>query len=65
MVSEDTDHGTEFQPSDISYLIVKDEKEVIEIIQYLREIFGTEYSAQQLELLMTRITTIEHIFNDF
>lgn len=55
----------EFQASDISYLIVKDEKEVIEIIKYLRDIFSDKCSATQLELLMTRITTIEHISNDF
>lgn len=55
----------EFQVSDISYLIVKDEKEVIEIIKYLRDIFSDKCSATQLELLMTRIITLEHIFNDF
>lgn len=54
-----------FQASDISYLIVKDDAEVIEIIKYLRNIFSDECSATQLELLMTKIITLEHIFNDF
>lgn len=55
----------EFEPKDISYIIVKKEEEIIDVIKHLRELFADKCTAIQLETLLTRITAIEHIINDF
>lgn len=54
-----------FEPQDISYIIVKKEEEIIDIIKHLRDIFADKCTAIQLETLMTRITAIDQIINDY
>jgi hypothetical protein len=54
-----------FDVNDILYLIVKEEKEIEEIIKYIRSVKSIKYSLQEVERLMTRIISCERIFNDF
>lgn len=54
-----------FNPSDIMYLIVKEETEIDEIIQYIRKVKGKNYTMNEIDRLTTRILTCERIRNDF
>jgi len=54
-----------FEPSDISYILVKKEEEIIDVIKHLRAIYSDKCTATQLETLLTRIVSIESIINDF
>ncbi len=54
-----------FKPSDISYIIVKNDSEIGEFIKVLKESKGKNYSYDDVEILMTRIITKEQIINDF
>ncbi|WP_152632318.1 abortive infection system antitoxin AbiGi family protein [Aliarcobacter butzleri] len=54
-----------FEPEDIQYIIIKDEEEISEFLQVLRNAKGKNYSLHDVERLMTRIITVEQINNDF
>jgi Putative abortive phage resistance protein AbiGi, antitoxin len=54
-----------FSASDISYLLVKKEEEIIELVKHLRTVYSESCSAVQLEILMTRIMAVENIISDF
>lgn len=54
-----------FEPKDISYILVKKEEEIIDIIKQLRELFADKCTVIQLEILLTRISAIEQIINDY
>lgn len=54
-----------FEPEDIQYIIIKNEEEISEFLQVLRNAKGKNYSLHDVERLMTRIITIEQINNDF
>jgi hypothetical protein len=54
-----------FEPEDIQYIIIKDEEEISEFLQVLRNAKGNKYSLHDVERLMTRIITVEQINNDF
>jgi hypothetical protein len=55
----------EFDPDDINYIIIKDEKEINEFINVLRNAKSKKYTLDQIERLMTRIITCDQILNDF
>jgi hypothetical protein len=55
----------EFEPSDIKYIIINDESEISEFIDILRKSKGKKYTLQDVERLLTRITTTEQILTDF
>ncbi len=52
-----------FEPSDIKYIIVKEEKEILSMIVALRKI-KKKYDANTIEILTSRIITSEQILND-
>lgn len=55
----------EFSHSDISYIILKDEKEISSMTSHLRKIFESRCTSLQLEVLLTKITTVNQILRDF
>jgi hypothetical protein len=54
-----------FTANDILYIIVKEEKEIDEIIRHIRNVKGMNYSLNEIERLTTRILSCERIINDF
>ncbi|WP_269541708.1 abortive infection system antitoxin AbiGi family protein [Cerasicoccus fimbriatus] len=55
----------EFGANDIKYLIIKEEEEISELIDFLRKENGKKYTYQDTERLMTRILTSDQILADF
>lgn len=53
-----------FSAEDIRYIILKDDIEVLEFINYLKEQTQLYTKCEELELLKTKITTAERIFDD-
>lgn len=53
-----------FYPSDIAYIIVKEEKEIFSMITALKQIKG-RYDPNTIEVLISRIITCDQILNDF
>ena len=56
--------GLDFDPTDINYIIVKEENEILDIKRKLTQI-KDKYPAREVELLTTRILSIERIREDF
>lgn len=56
-------HGLRFIPNDISYIIIRDESEINLMISYLRKI-KIKYEGQ-IDKLISRIITVDQIYNDF
>lgn len=54
-----------FEPDDISYLIIKDDDDIHELIRYFQEVKGDTYSYKAIERLTTRILTTSQIKGDF
>lgn len=54
-----------FSPNNILYLIVKDESEINELIQIIRNEKGDNFTMHEVDRLTTRILTCERILNDF
>lgn len=55
----------EFEPEDIKYIIIKEDSEVSEFIDILRQAKRKKYSYNDVERLITRIITVEQIMSDF
>jgi hypothetical protein len=55
----------QFKPADIKYIIVDDEPEILTMVRALKNIKGTRYDTDTIELLTSRITTTKQILNDF
>jgi len=53
-----------FEPKDIKYIIVKNEEEVLRMVQRVNEI-KTKYSYEDVEVLKTKIISMELIREDF
>lgn len=53
-----------FEPEDINYIIVKEEKEISEMVAALKDI-KSKYDTQTVEILTTRIITYMQIEQDF
>ncbi len=53
-----------FEPEDIKYIIVKNEKQILRIAQKIENIKG-KYPHDQVELLKTKIMSMEQIRSDF
>ncbi|MEI6758030.1 MAG: abortive infection system antitoxin AbiGi family protein [Chlorobium sp.] len=53
----------EFQPNDISFIIIKDESERLKFIRKIKEIKG-RYSHDDVEILTSKILTVERINKD-
>lgn len=54
-----------YEPNDILYILVKNEDEIDEIIQHIKNTKGKNFSLFDIERLTTRILSCERIFNDF
>jgi hypothetical protein len=54
-----------FKPDDIKYIIVKEEKEILEMIRKLDQIKGEKYPSNIIKILTSRILTYDQIENDF
>jgi len=54
-----------FEPGDIRYVIIKAEKEVIEMIEALKRIKRPKYDEKTIEILISRIITCDQIQKDF
>lgn len=54
-----------FQPKDIKYIIVKNEKEILEMLDNVINIKRGKFSYRDVQLLTTRIITMEQILDDF
>ncbi|MFI5251952.1 MAG: abortive infection system antitoxin AbiGi family protein [Bacteroidota bacterium] len=57
-------HPLRFQISDINYIFIKDETEVLDILRDIQEIKGSRYSADQVRVLTSKIMTSEKLLND-
>jgi len=53
-----------FNPEDIKYIIIAEDSEIGEFIDYLRRAKGKNYSLHEIERLTTRILTVEQIMTD-
>ena len=53
-----------FEPNDIKYIIINDDSEIGEFIDYLRRAKGKNYSLHDVERLTTRILTTDQIMTD-
>lgn len=58
------DMRLEFEPNDIKYIIINDDSEIGEFIDYLRRAKGKSYTLHDVERLTTRILTTEQIRTD-
>jgi len=54
-----------FEPDDIRYIIIKDETEIGEFLEHLRNAKGKTYPQRTIERLSTRILTTSQIKTDF
>jgi len=54
-----------FEISDINYIILKSEQEILEFSKWLKNKFNDKISEAELLILISRIITIERIMNDF
>lgn len=54
-----------FNANQILYIIVKEEKEIDEIISHIRQVKGKNYTMNEIDRLTTRILSCERIINDF
>ena len=54
-----------FDPTDISYVIIKEDSEISEFIDVLKKAKGKKYSYEKVERLVTRLITVDQIIHDF
>jgi hypothetical protein len=54
-----------FAPKDIKYLIVKTEEELYDFVMRVRQIKEAKYPPEDIEILVTRIISMEQIEQDF
>jgi len=60
-----SDERLHFNPNNIMYLIVKEEGEINELIQHIRNVKGKNFTMNEIDRLTTRILTCERIYKDF
>ena len=54
-----------FTPSDIKYIILSKENEILPMVDKIKKIKGDKYTLNDIELLATRIISMEQILQDF
>lgn len=54
-----------FSPTDISYIIVEKTSQIPKLINYLRKIYKSKESAEELDTLFSKICSTEQIIQDF
>ena len=58
-------YGIDFTPNDINYIIVDKEDEILDIMHEVRQIKKPHYSIKDVNLLTTRIISMNRILEDF
>ena len=59
-----SDMSLAFEPNDIKYIIIKNDSEISNFLDLLRNAKGKNYSFHDIERLMTRILTTDQIVSD-
>ena len=54
-----------FTPDDIKYIIVNKENEILPLIHKIRSIKGGKFTQNQIDILITRIITMDSIRETF
>ena len=54
-----------FDANDIKYIIVKKESDIHDIIQFFKNLKSKKYSMSEIEILMTKIISLEDIVHDY
>lgn len=54
-----------FNINDIKYIFIKSNSEIHEFVEAIRNIKGSRYTQKEVDILTTKITTIENIKDDF
>jgi hypothetical protein len=65
IISEEKHLRLSFEPKDIKYIIVKNESEILEMHDKVIEIKRDEFSYKDIQILTTRIISMESIRGDF
>lgn len=60
-----SDYRVAFLPSDISYIIVKRTSDIPKIINYLRETYASKCTADELDVLFSKICSTQQIVEDY
>ena len=60
-----SDIRVKFSPEDISYIIVKKTSEIPNVINHLRKSYQKETTAEELDILFSKICSTEQISEDF
>ena len=55
----------EFSPSDIKYIIVREDNEILLLVEAIHEIFDLKHDPKIIQVLLSRILTRDQIFGDF
>jgi hypothetical protein len=55
----------EFSPEDISYIIVKDTSEVPKIVNFIRSTFSGKCTADELDILFSKVCSTQQIAEDY
>lgn len=58
-------YGLKFSLEDISYIIVKNENDIPQLVDKISRIFNSEAEQKSLKILLTKIITSEQIISDF
>lgn len=62
---EKSEYALKFEPSDIRYIIVAKENEILPMVDSIHKIKGHIYTSADLKLLTTRIISMEQVLQDF
>lgn len=54
-----------FEPQDISYIIVKSTNEISDVIKYIKNIYSDRCTAKVLDILFSKICSTEQILSDY
>ncbi|MDH4563693.1 abortive infection system antitoxin AbiGi family protein [Pseudomonas sp. BN411] len=54
-----------FSASDISYIIVKDTEEIPRVINFLRSVYSSKCTADELDVLFSKICSTQQIIDDY
>jgi hypothetical protein len=54
-----------FTPNDIKYIFIKSESEIHEFVRAIRNVKGPRFSKKEVDILTTKIITVEQLSEDF
>lgn len=63
--STDEDYSLKFGVKDIKYIIVKNEKQIMELVEKIMDFKTTKYSLRDLQKLTTKIISLDQVLSDF